>query len=86
MTAPIRLRQRKNSDGINLDVGMETSPEVPTAIICLLPGAGRQAWYRPEVHREAPSFTEERASKLLPGHSTSLPLLHPQHNLLGRGG
>lgn len=53
MTVPIRLRQRKNSDGINLVMGMEASPEVPAVIICILPGAGRQAWCGPEVHREA---------------------------------
>lgn len=49
MTAPIRLKQRKNSDGINLVVGMETSP----AIICVLPGVGWQAWCRLDVYREA---------------------------------
>lgn len=39
-TAPIRLRQRKHSDGINLVGGMKTSPQVPAVIICVLPGAG----------------------------------------------
>lgn len=34
MTASIRLRQRKLSDGINLVVGMETSPGDPEAMIC----------------------------------------------------
>lgn len=32
MTVPIRLKQRKNSDGINLVVGMETSLAVPAVI------------------------------------------------------
>ena len=39
MTAPIRLKQRKNSDGINLVVGMETSLAVP-AVIFLHPPRG----------------------------------------------
>ena len=32
MTAPIRLEQRKNSDGIHLVVGVETSLAVPAVI------------------------------------------------------